>query len=1094
MPAPTNFVLTCPATKMKTLHFSPTSASSPSFALISVLALVSLAALTATAFLASARLERQATMPLTQTTKLDMALDCGAVAAMRLLDLGSTEQFNFVTTYWRGTNTADWTNELGYLLIGALEAGNISGTSAKPLQLKYYFCFSSAALTNLGTNLVEYTDRGNAADQGRFNRKIGEVLEPTNTSTGINFAAGQSTNIPLLGDTTNNRFTSPPVGWVYIKQDVRVKPGQTNTTNVPVTRFAFYVQDLSSMIDADRMGGETDRSTGTNPSEISITNLTGTALTNATTAANFTSTNNRRKYLTPGMLVLSNGGGLNTNDLRYVTTGLRHWTNAYERIPFGLGYSNCGTTNTGTNKFNLGNTNTNDLNVTTISRWITSNLTTNFLTRAGGLTNSILYTPSDFDYAKCLAANIVDYIDTNSIPTALDAANGYRGTEALPYCTEFALRFRIENGTTALCKDLTNSLSTVPANIIRPSINAYLELWNPHATNIPVSSLGISFKSYGTNLPTSEEACAIGCNQFVKTIDEVATNYVNGSSGSLSNLTFTFSDAIAAGMVKGITNSSLSSNAYCVIKLDHQHENLYPGPVSSNNWLAPTNVDGNYKFIYAGKTNTERNVYLSKNTADFSNKCTASPPGDKGDISDNREEVNKAILELSITNSGGTKIVFDRTRNIRINSPTLNIKGTANNGNNYLTYVPGFDVSGGNAGFLNTGDPRITYFLRQPANTTLARNNEFTNSSFGGPNRNSKPLSTNTSFSSPPPTICILDITQWPDGGHNPTNYGVNPSGASPETVGSYEPISNSIVATETNKAPAFIRNGPMTNILELGNIYDPILWRRVTNGNITSNSIADSRFGGGNTLRIGRPEHPLFAWTNLSSQDPSIPNMQMSAAALLDLFCITNQFDEGGKINLNTAPAPVLRALAGGILLRSDPDLKDTLNPLLPKTTHPIPPEMAEAFAQGVMRFRAQYPFYSPSQLAFINTSTNWSKDTNGVASTWPSNAVFGNTNAIALSSAPGNSLSSATNNVSEWNDQAAEEWFAKIFSLSTVYSRNFRVYVIAQKATTNSSGASIGVGPVVRKYYNLLIRQANTGANEVPGTIPVITSQSYY
>jgi hypothetical protein len=82
--------------------------------------------------------------------------------------------------------------------------------------------------------------------------------------------------------------------------------------------------------------------------------------------------------------------------------------------------------------------------------------------------------------------------------------------------------------------------------------------------------------------------------------------------------------------------------------------------------------------------------------------------------------------------------------------------------------------------------------------------------------------------------------------------------------------------------------------------------------------------------------------------------------------------------------------------------------------------------------------------------------------------------------------------------NDQAAEEWFSKIFSLSTVYSRNFRVYVIAQKATTNSSGAFIGVGPVVRKYYNLLIEQNGTitpnTPTPAPGATPVITFQSYY
>jgi hypothetical protein len=150
----------------------------------------------------------------------------------------------------------------------------------------------------------------------------------------------------------------------------------------------------------------------------------------------------------------------------------------------------------------------------------------------------------------------------------------------------------------------------------------------------------------------------------------------------------------------------------------------------------------------------------------------------------------------------------------------------------------------------------------------------------------------------------------------------------------------------------------------------------------------------------------------------------------------------------------------------------------------------MAEAFAQGVMRFRARYPFYSPSQLAFIGTDPGW-PNTNS----WPSGAVFGNKDSIFLnSSAPGNSSgANATMGVTAWNDQAAEEWFAKIFKLSTVYSRNFRVYVIAQKAT-NQAGTRIGVGPVVRKYYNVLIRQNGEGAGDAPGASPVTTFQSYY
>ena len=138
-------------------------------------------------------------------------------------------------------------------------------------------------------------------------------------------------------------------------------------------------------------------------------------------------------------------------------------------------------------------------------------------------------------------------------------------------------------------------------------------------------------------------------------------------------------------------------------------------------------------------------------------------------------------------------------------------------------------------------------------------------------------------------------------------------------------------------------------------------MWQRESQSVLGNNDTKNTNslcHGGGNTLRIGRAEHQRFAWTNLSPLDPSIPNMQISAAALLDLFCLSNQFDEGGKINLNTAPAPVLRALAGGIYLRSDPNLTTGS---VTNTNYPIPAEMAEAFAQGVMRFRAPHTHSTP-------------------------------------------------------------------------------------------------------------------------------------
>jgi len=87
------------------------------FALISVLALVSLAALTATAFLASARLERQATLPMGNTVRLEWALTSGEKCAEQTISDASEPAEgtakNFVTTLWRGTNTDDWIKETG---------------------------------------------------------------------------------------------------------------------------------------------------------------------------------------------------------------------------------------------------------------------------------------------------------------------------------------------------------------------------------------------------------------------------------------------------------------------------------------------------------------------------------------------------------------------------------------------------------------------------------------------------------------------------------------------------------------------------------------------------------------------------------------------------------------------------------------------------------------------------------------------------------------------------------------------------------------------------------------------------------------------
>jgi hypothetical protein len=722
------------------------------------------------------------------------------------------------------------------------------------------------------------------------------------------------------------------------------------------------------MIDVERMGGFTNgtpyrESTalpanytqGTNPAEISLTNLTGTALTNFAKATNLTSTNNRIKYLTPGMLVLSSGGGLNTNDLRYVTAGLLHWTNAYRRIPMGLGYGLSWSTN-----FLLDNAAINNsATLTNIANWIRTNLP-GFTNRAGGMNTNT--------YLLALAANIIDYADPNSIATSTNlGGTNIVGFDSYPMLTHV----------------YDNIVYTSGANA-NLSITTYLQLWNPASMSTATLSGGIF--SYTFN------------QQF---------SYTNTNNNSL--------------VVANISTTALPNSNFTIA-----NTNLFA------NQVAITSISNTINLV---------------NNANF--------PG-----------FPTNLISITISNRTGIHNSFKLVIGGTTNQPAIGFFSATNSLTNGMPNFAG-TILGLEQNFppikLWVADPRMLPYRGIGSSYSYA-DIPYTNTIWG-----SYPARTNPFVSGSP--------ANWSDG-TNTLNSTLSTSGSN--YIATQAP--NIGITSISDPAPCKISNfGAYTNICELGNIFDPIQWAPPTatdnyaNCNINTNTgsawTKNNMYGGGSTLRIGRPEHSAFAFTNVAGS-VATPNMQTSAAALLDLFCTTNQFDESGKINLNTAPAPVLRALAGGIYLRSDATLPNGNN-------FSVPPAMAEAFAQGVMRFRAQYPFHSPSQLAFIGTDPTWPN-----TSTWPSGAVFGNKDPIFLtSSAPGNSSgASATMGVTGWNDQAAEEWFSKIFNLSTTYSRNLRVYVIAQKAT-NVGTVNKGVGPVVRKYYNIITRVNDDAVTDTPG-----------
>ena len=983
---------------------------SPSFALISVLALVSLAALTATAFLASARLERQATSSIGNATRLEMALNSGKVCASQVINDNSQPDVGgntHIVTYWRGNNVNDWTNELGYPFIGQIRTNGGRDNA----RWHYFPLFSPAGVTNLDTNVIQTAMRLTNTHQGTFSNDMQAYMSSTNGTNGFVASPGlnhpRCVQIPLLGGRT-----SPPVGWVYLNQEKR-RLGSNLTNTSPAVRIAWFTEDLEGLIDAERMGGLTTRPSGTNSEEISLSSATGTNGALLSSVATFT--NNRKAYISYGLLASANVSGIaNPTNARYFASGLRAWaptnpaspTNgALAWIPAGIPISGSATapkgyTNQGYTKLNLNNlvSGTPASAVANIAAVITNNLPS-FTNRAGGMSGNT--------YVSNIAANIVDYVDTDSDPTYF--APDVRGSEAVAWPNEIIYQVTFSN---------TDTLATNGGFQYAFKFKQYIETWNIHNTNVPTGSLSIS-----NNLEILVRIPGTGGNSFslasLATEDQktqIATNVASapatlrpGEFGMLETPEQTF-----------IYFADGATNATNVIFQDCGNNRVVIRPTNSSS--APLT-----------RTLAGMQIYSATNKG---NELTTGP----GWLTAN--QFASAILAPNVYRSGVTTV---------------------------------------------GGDPRAQFFLRD----WQVKCSPYVNySSPGGRNYEQG----NSSFANSEVNPQLF----WPDGGRTIAgDKGANPGNLSqrPNTL-----YAGKVGTWSTNLSLARINNsGSFSNVCELGNIFDPMQWADTSQlpaaaggqrglwTNLTTTATNDVRFAGRTSLRVGRGELQRFAFTNMYGNSvPPIPNMSMSAAALLDLFATTNGTSVGdgphslggGKINLNTAPAPVLRALAGGIRLTQDPSLTGVGGS---GTNFPVPASMTEAFAQGVMRFRSKYPFLTPSHLCFIGTDPGWPNTNN-----WPVNAVFGTTNTIALTNAPGNTFgASARINVTAWNDQAAEEWFSKIYALSSCQSHNYRIYVVAQLVATNSSGQTNAIGPLVKKYYQIYARN---GPNVDP--LPDVTT----
>lgn len=861
----------------------------------------------------------------------------------------------------------------------------------------------------------------------------GSPLKAPDSSSLIGAAPKQLDTLPWLDSTK--------VSWVNVK----------DSAGKVVSRYAYWVEDLQGRVDAkvsgnvDGPGGIPARSKFPDPaakpvsettpllSPLSIHVLDPKATEKPTVSVPGVKSltqrvvDGRPAMISPDSVIGATdvlGDSKGTAMTRNSTTGLltQPVAAALERsvssvnqpyleqpvVPFSPGLS---VNVTGKPKLNLNQllTGSRGAAVDKMADWISTALP-DFKDRKGGF-------PAPDDYVKTLAAGAMDYADADSDPTI--SPGSYIGLDAYPLLSEIVLHINfIGRGQVK-----TNG---VLRYVLFWQFKLFAELWNP--TNQPVT--GSARLSYEVNLKP-----------------------VNlGVSGSL--LPFDDPSILQDKNKSTHTLTQIGNKFYSDSK---------PVTLGADEYVFYEFANVNYTLDYPPQF-----------------KSDGTPQVDTFDLVEQPNEARGITLRWGDqpvqTIQGIVRDAYG-VENFSTATPRKAAKAA----------IPGHSYGPHGSFVNNMGDTRIAGYLRT---TRLGENAYPENISPGRRNIRRKTIYDIDPLKEKRHIHGRVLPSEWPDGGHDsPTGTITVVTDNSILPTNSSTWPADSIPAPLAANAPQRISNlGRFYSATELGRVYDPILWKptykdikgdpgsgkkdtdllfalkptmpSTRNGwpEVSFGSSSSSEYGGGNTLRIGRPEHERF----------DTPGKR--AGQLLDLFHVGIPAStliakrEGvvaeikGNVNVNTADKDALRTLAAG-LLEQDPKLcrvtsweHDTSSLFSAKTTplelgSPTTTLVADQIADALMLRR---PFASPSEMAAV-------LDKDGVS-------VFGNRDSYK-------NLKDI-----QWSDAAAEELFARVYDASTVRSRNFRVWVIGQAL------AGTEVLAEHRKVFTLF---SDPGVRKVDGSI---------
>lgn len=632
------------------------------------------------------------------------------------------------------------------------------------------------------------------------------------------------------------------------------------------------------------------------------------------------------------------------------------------------------------------------------------------------------------NYLKTLAANAIDYADAYSDGTVSPATSGpeaYRGLDAYPLMSEIILHFKY------LGVSESNGRMRLDWQMI-----LFVELWN-HTNQEVNGSFRVSYEN-GFRPP------AIGA----------------GVTGDRFDDPLLLDDLLQ-------TKHSLTK-------------------IGARYWTEPRTImllPNQYQFYKATTVNYFMDVGSLKTTLQNQFNIYEDLGASGISLKWNDREVDRND-KLVRGNNDTKKPKFDYFTSIKEQAGVANIPG-----HSYGPYNKVNDYKN------NMGDSRQAHYLRGAA-YPLSDNAYPGNVS---PNRrNIRYITIYNDKNEPitkPSVYGRVQPSEWPDGGHD-TEVKLWQF----EKEEDYDPSNPAIYPEVTNaregEAPSFISNrGRFYSATELGRIHDPVMFmptfdndndtKSIRTGKMPSSRIswpsveagapADIYYGGGNTLRIGRPEHPKF---DQPAKHAPADMPGTHAARLLDLFHAGKSRSEQevdregplvrieGHVNLNTATPDAIRAMVGGLMV-ADPRLVErkslnhstsTMAPPVATTplavSAPTKTKEGDVVAEAIVRGR---PFASSSEIASILNDQG--------------KLVFGNRDILPKG------------NATQWSDAAAEEAFARVYESSTVRSRNFRVWVIGQAVSpTTPANPAPEVLAEVRKAFTVF---ANPGVRNSNGTI---------